>query len=829
MKRTLFVIAAVCLGSFGTLIVLHHAPSVGSAAARLQTTTDSRLAVLDAYGKLPMAFEANAGQTDGQVKFLARGAGYTVFLTEQNATLRLEPLSSKLETAGNSGKNAVRSGAVVRFALSNSNPRSAVHGLNVEPGHANYFVGNDPRRWRKNVPQFSRVQFDDVYPGIDLVYYGSQGQLESDYVVSPGADAKRVALHVEGADHVRLNSAGDAILSTAAGEVSLHEPRAYQEVGGERREIAANYVPSATRTLSIRVGPYDHQLPLVIDPIVGYATLLSGSTSGTIGNAIATDPSGNAYVVGSTGATDFPVTSGAFQTASNNPTTGNAFVTKFNSTGTALIFSTYLGGSGQTGRFDNATAVAVDGSGDVYVAGSTPSTDFPTLAATAYQVVNNGTPLNGFLTKLDPTGATLLYSTYLGGSGDDSCAGIAVDANQNAYLTGSATSTNFPVTPATAIQSSGQSTGLAFVSRIDTTRSGTGSLIYSTLLGGTKANQGTAIAVDTSFSAYVTGQTTSTDFPTTTSAFQSALKGTAGNAFVARVDTTTANNLEYSTYLGGTATTAGTGDIGVGIALDPSFNVYVTGNTRTSDFPITSGVLQTASKNTNKTTFVSRLDTTKSNGASLTYSTYLGGSTQDTATAIAVDGNGNAYVTGSTQSADFPTTPGAPQFTRTTLNRNLAYVSVLSPTATTLSFSTYFGGTTGDFATGIALDSATSPNVYITGGTTSPDFPATIGAFQTIFKTAGAFVAKLTPSAATGVLLSPVSIDFGNVVVGSPSQPRVVTLANLTPAALLITNVSFTGTNGTDFTKGSTTCVGTIAIGATCTINVIFHAVYNGN
>lgn len=316
----------------------------------------------------------------------------------------------------------------MRFALSNSNPRPAVHGLNVEPGHANYFVGNDPRKWRKNVPQFSRVQFDDVYPGIDLVYYGSQGQLESDYVVSPGADAKRVALHVEGADHVRLNSAGDAILSTAAGEVSLHEPRAYQEVGGERREIAANYVPSATRTLSIRVGPYDHQLPLVIDPIVGYATLLSGSTSGTIGNAIATDSSGNAYVVGSTGATDFPVTSGAFQTASNNPTTGNAFVTKFNSTGTALIFSTYLGGSGQTGRFDNATAVAVDGSGDVYVAGSTPSTDFPTLAATAYQVVNNGTPLNGFLTKLDPTGATLLYSTYLGGSGDDSCAGIAVDA-----------------------------------------------------------------------------------------------------------------------------------------------------------------------------------------------------------------------------------------------------------------------------------------------------------------------------------------------------------------------------------------------------------------
>ena len=813
MKTKLFMLAGVCLAALAVAAVYHHGRHAVARGSVAKKNDDSavRLRALEAYGKLPLTFEQNSGQTDARVKFLARGAGYTVFLTDRDATLRLARPSAE------PAKPATE--AVVRLSLAGANSHPVAHAIDQQTGHANYFVGNDPQKWRSNVPEFARVKFDAVYPGIDLVYYGSQGRLESDYVVSPGADPKQIALRIEGSDRVHLTANGDAILFTAAGEVSLHQPRAYQQTEAGRTEVAANYTQLASRALGIRVGAYDSKLPLVIDPVVGYATYLSGSNSLTTGNAIAVDSAGNTYIVGTTGATDFPTTPSTFQNTRTG-TNGNAFVTKLNATGTALAFSTYLGGSGQTGKFDNATGVAVDASSNVYVTGSTPSTDFPITPNNAYQIVNNGTPSNGFLTELNSAGSGLMYSTYIGGSGNDSCAAIALDSNGNAYVTGSATSTNFPVTPATAIQTAGQSAGLAFISRFNTTFSGTGSLIYSTLLGGTSSNQGTGIAVDASFNAYITGQTTSTDFPATASAFQSTLKGTAGNAFVARVDTTTANSLVYATYLGGTATGSGSGDIGNAIALGPSSNVFVTGNTKTTDFPVTSGVLQSAPKNTNKTTFVARLDTTKSNAASLVYSTYLGGSSQDAAAAIASDSSGNAYVAGSTASADFPTIPGAPQFTRTTQNRAIGYVSVLNSTGSALSFSTYFGGSGGDAATGLGLDSAA--NIYITGVTGSSDFPVTTGAFQTTFKTGGAFVAKLSPAAATGVILSPSAVNFGNQPVGVTSQGLVVTLANLTGSSLTITKVSIAGANAADFAVGTSTCTGSIAAGTTCSIAVTF-------
>jgi Abnormal spindle-like microcephaly-assoc'd, ASPM-SPD-2-Hydin/Beta-propeller repeat len=813
MKKKFFTVAGVCLAALAVGAVYQYARHVvtRSSVAKDADAAEARLRALEAYGKIPLAFEENSGQTDARVKFLARGAGYTVFLTDRDATLRLEGPSAHPGQRGTQ--------AVVRLTLAGGNSHPVAHAAGEQVAHANYFIGNDPQKWRTNVPEYARVKFDAVYPGIDLVYYGTQGRLESDFVVSPGAEPNRIALRVEGADRIRLNSDGDAILSTTAGKVSLHQPRAYQQSAAGRTEVAANYVSLASATLGIRVGAYDATLPLVIDPVVGYATLLSGSNSATTGNAIAVDSNGSAYIVGTTGATDFPTTPLAFQ-STRNGTTGNAFVTKLNPGGSALGYSTYLGGSGQTGKFDNATGVAVDSSGNAYVTGSTPSTDFPITSGTAYQIVNNGTPTSCFLTELNSNGAALMYSTYLGGSGSDSCTAIALDSNNNAYVTGTATSTNFPVTPATAILTTGQSTGLAFVSRINTTFSGTGSLIYSTLLGGTSSNQGTGIAVDSSFSAYITGQTTSNNFPVTASAFQSTMKGTAGNAFVARVDTTTANNLIYATYLGGTATGSGSGDIGTAIALGPSSNVFVTGNTKTTDFPVTSGVLQSTPKNTNKTTFVARLDTTKSNSASLVYSTYLGGSSQDAAAAIAADSSGNAYVAGGTASSDFPTIPGAPQFTRATQNRDIGYVSVLNSTGSALSFSTYFGGSGGDAASGIAVDS--TANIYITGVTGSSDFPVTTGAFQTTFKTGSAFVAKLSPAAATGVILSPAAVNFGNQPVSLTSQALIVTLANLTGSPLTINKISISGANAADFAVGNTTCTGSIAVGATCSIAVTF-------
>jgi plastocyanin len=808
MKTKLFTLAAVCLATAVAVTVTHYHAAQRSSVGRKSDGAAARLRALEAYSKIPLTFEENAGQADARAKFLARGAGYTVFLTDRDATLRLEPSSA-----------ALTPGAVVRFVLEGANEHPVIHAADPQAAKANYLVGNDPKKWHRAIPEYSRVKFDAVYPGIDLVYYGSQGRLESDYIVSPGADPRKIALQVEGANRIRLNSGGDAILSTAAGDLALHQPRAYQESGTSRVEVAANYVSLASGALGIRVGDYNAKLPLVIDPVVGYSTLLSGSNSATAGNAIAVDSAGNTYIVGSTGATDFPTTSGAFQ-KNLTATTGNAFVTKLNPAGTALVFSTYLGGSGATGRFDNATGVAVDSAGDVYISGATPSTDFPITPGSAYQVVNGGTLSNAFFTKLDPTGSTLLYSTYLGGSGTDSGAAIAIDSNGNAYVTGSARSTNFPVTPATAIQTAGESTGLAFIARFNPTLSGTGSLVYATLLGGTNGNQGTGIAVDASFNAYITGQTTSTDFPVSAGAFQTTLKGTAGNAFVARVDTTTANNLVYSTYLGGAAT--GSGDMGAAIALGPSSNVFVTGIATSSDFPVTTGALQTTPKNSNKTAFVARLDTTKSNAQSLVYSTFLGGSSQDAAAAIAVDVSGNAYVGGATLSSDFPTIPGAPQFTRATQNSAIGFVSVLNPTGTALSFSTYYGGSTGNNLTGIALDTATPPNIYIGGATASSDFPVTAGAFQTTFKTGAAFVAKLSPAAATGVILSPSTLNFGQQDVGVGSQPLIVTLANLTGSSLTISKVSIGGADAADFTIGNTNCTGKIAAGATCSIPITF-------
>jgi hypothetical protein len=833
MKRALFAIGVACLAILGVVIARRHfADSKITAKFSPQVAGDVRHnAILDAYGKLPLSFEQNSGQTDPRVRFLAHGGGYTLFLTDQEATLRLDFMdktgTNPLEhpTVPDSSKK-MRSVAV-RFALAQSNLHPKVHGLEIQPGHSNYFVGNDPAKWRRSVPQFAQVKYDGVYPGVDLVYYGNQGRLESDYIVAPGADAQQIAIRIDGADNLKVNSSGDAIITTAAGELSLHQPRAYQESHGARQEIAANYVQRGPGLVGIQVGPFDSRRTLVIDPVVDYATFLSGSTGATFGNGIAVDSTGDAIIVGSTSATNFPVTSGAFQTVNNDPSGASGYVAKLNGNGTALIFATYLGGSGKTGQGDVTDGVAVDASGNVYVTGVTVSTDFPTTSS-GLQIINKNTFSSGYLTKLDPTGATLLYSTYLGGSVGDASYAVALDSNANAYVTGFTSSTDFPTTPGSAIQTTPKvGTPTAYVTRIDTTLSGSASLVYSTLLGGSVSDIGHGIAVDANFNAYITGQTKSPDFPiTSTTAFQSAMKGTAGNAFIAQIDTTTPNHLVYSTYLGGTATNnpgqTGFGDFGAGIALDQNFNAYVIGSTESADFPVTSGAYQAVPKNTDQTVFVARLNTTKTLTNSLIYSTFLGGSKFDSPGGIAVDSVGNAYLVGSTESPDFPTLPGGPQTTRTTFNRNLIFVSVMNPTGSALTFSTYYGGNTGDDGDAIAIDSTTTPNVYITGLTTSSDFPVTPAAFQTAFKTGGAYVVKLSPAAAVGVFTAPTSLNFGNQTVKTPSVPQTVQLANLTKSTLTNIVISFTGTNSADFTQGNSTCGTSLAVDATCNIAVIF-------
>ena len=832
MKRTLFAIGVACLAILGVVIARRHfADSKITAKFSPQVPGEVRNnAILDAYGKLPLSFEQNSGQTDPRVRFLAHGGGYTLFLTDREATLRLDFIdktsANPLERPTVPDSSKKTRSLAVRFALAQSNPHPKVHGLEIQPGHSNYFVGNDPAKWHRNIPQFSQVKYDGVYPGVDLVYYGNQGRLESDYIVAPGADAQQIAIRIDGADNLKVNSSGDAIITTAAGEVSLHRPLAYQESHGTRQVIAANYVQRGPGLVGIQVGPFDSRQTLVIDPVVGYATFLSGSTGATFGNGIAVDLTGDAIIVGSTTATDFPVTSGAFQSVNQDPSGASGYVAKLNGNGTALIFATYLGGTGKTGEGDVTDAVAVDASGDVYVVGVTHSVDFPTTSS-GLQIINKNNFSSGYLSKLDPTGSTLLYSTYLGGSVGDASYAVALDSNANAYVTGFTSSNDFPTTPGTALQTSTKAGNpTAYVTRVDTTKSGSASLVYSTMLGGSVSDIGQGIAVDANFNAYITGQTKSPDYPTTPSAFQAAMKGTAGNGFISAIDTTTPDHLVYSTYLGGTATNnpgqTGAGDSGAGIALDQNFNAYVIGSTESADFPVTTGAFQTVPKNIHGTVFVARLDTTKSGASSLIYSTFLSGSLFDVPGGIAVDSVGNSYLVGTTDSPDFPTVPGGPQPTRSTFNRNIIFVSVLDPTGAFLPFSTYFGGNNGDDGSAIALDSPTTPNLYITGLTASSDFPVTPGAFQTAFKTGGAYVVKLSPAAAVGVFTAPTSVNFGNQTINTSSPAQTVQLANLTTNTLNISGISFTGTNSTDFTQGVSTCGTTLAVRANCTIGIIF-------
>ncbi len=847
-RKQLSILCLLCLAGLVLSVPLSrlvHSRSVSrstSSAAQPRDTSPAQARIFSAYGKLPLSFEENQGQTDARVKFLVRGNGYTVFLTKnQTTTLRL---AAPAQAPAVPRDRAWRSltgvappkgpDAVVRLALVGSNPHAEVEGVDLQPGRSNYFIGNNPARWHHNVPHYARVKYRGVYPGVDLVYYGNQGQLESDYVLAPGANPGQIGLRVEGARSLKLDSQGDLVLATASGNVLLRKPRAYQEIARGRQEIPTSYIQRGPHLVGIRVGNYDSRQPLIIDPVMIYSTYLGGTKTDKA-SAIAVDSAGNAYVTGSTTSTDFPTTSGALQQTFLGNTASFAqevFVTKLNLTGSALVYSTFLGGTA-SGPSENGAGIAVDASGNAFITGTTAASDFPVTPGTAFQSTLPNTSGTAFLTELNPTGSALVYSSYFGGSGSDAGQGIALDASGIAYITGNTTSINFPIVPASAFQTTNNSGvgGTAFISKIDATKTGTGSLVYSTYLGGGGATSGTAIAVDSSAKVYVTGFTSATDFPIPAgvNTFQTTLKGST-NAFVARIDTTVSASLLYSTYLGGsgTGTKNGSPDEGHGIAVDPNFNVYVVGTTGSTDFPVTSGAFQITNKSGFPVTaFVARLDTTKTGTASEVYGTYLGGTGFEQGLAIALDSLQNAYVTGLTASSNFPVTVGAPQ---TVINgTENAYVSVINPTGSALVFSTFWGGDGADIGSGITLDSASPPNIYLTGTTTShsPPFVTSGSAFQKTLKGAkNAFVAKFSPASSAGsVSLAPGLLDFGSQTVNTTSTARTVTLTNGTNSALTINSTSITGTNAADFAVSANTCpasTSTLAAGANCTISVTF-------
>jgi hypothetical protein len=686
----------------------------------------SRAAVLDTYVRVPLSFEANRGQTDSRVDFLARGSGYTVFLAPSEAVLSLRGAAKVPEHPNSAGDR----GAALRIQLVGASRATRGKGGQRLPGQVNYIIGSDPARWRTAIPTYARVAYEEVYPGVDLVYYGNQRQLEYDFIVRPGADPRAIALQIEGADKLDVDALGDLVLHVGSRQIRQRKPLVYQEAGGVRREIAARYERQGSRRVKFHLASYDPDLPLVIDPVLVYSTFLGGG-SDELGYGVAIDASGNAYVSGYTLSSDFPTTTGAYDPSDNAGS--DAFVTKLDSTAATLVYSTFLGGSNN----DLSNGIAVDATGSAYLIGHTDSSDFPTTAG-AYDTSWNGGGFDAFVTKLDATGAALAYSTFLGGALDDLGRGVAVDATGSAVVTGRTSSSNFPTT-AGAYDTSSNGTLDAFVTKLDATGA---TLAYSTFLGGTSFDTGERVTIDAAANAYVTGYTASSTFPTTAGAYDTGFNGSF-DAFVSKLDAAGAT-LAYSTFLGGSSF-----DFGSGVAVDATGSAHVTGHTFSADFSTTAGAYDTSS-NGGYDAFVTKLDPT---GATLAYSTFLGGSADDFGTQVAVDEEANAYVTGYTASSDFPATALAPDPTH---NGNVdAFVTKLDPAGATLTYSTFLGGADSDFSYGLAVDPA--GNAYVAGYTSSSDFPTTVGAYDASHNgTVDVFVAKIGGAGAPAVLsLSP--------------------------------------------------------------------------
>jgi hypothetical protein len=653
------------------------------------------------------AFIENKGQWHPDVLYLCRlggldawitkwGVNYTFFkLEEKSSAQAREPFLR--EKFGRREVELIGHRVLMKLGGCAAHPQR--EGRELLAGYYNYLIGNDPTRHATYVRRYQEAWVKGVYAGIDMRYYLDGERLRYDWVVQPGGDPSQIVFGLEGSEKTYIDSEGRLVFRTRFGEVKLAELRVYQ---GDR-EIAGRFV-ERPGGWGIVVGSYDPTQPLVIDPLV-YSTYIGGGGD-EWGNAIAVevDGRGNAYVTGVTGSLNYDVTPGAFQTTIGG--SGDVFVTKLNATGTALVYSTYIGGSNN----DVGYGIAVDGSGNAYVTGYTNSTNYDVTPG-AFQTTNGG-GADVFVTKLNATGTALVYSTYIGGSDDDRSTAIAVDGSGNAYVTGSTGSTDYDVTPG-AFQTTNGGGADVFVTKLNAT--GT-ALVYSTYIGGSSTDYGDAIAVDGSGNAYVTGLTTSTDYDVTPGAFQTT-KGDLSDVFVTKLNAT-GTALVYSTYIGGSGD-----ERGYAIAVDGSGNAYVTGVTYSTDYDVTPGAFQTTIGGGGDV-FVTKLNAT---GTALVYSTYIGGSSTDYGDAIAVDGSGNAYVTGLTSSTDYDVTPGAFQTTKGGLSD--VFVTKLNATGTALVYSTYIGGSGDERGFAIVVDG--SGNAYVTGVTYSTDYDVTPGAFQT--------------------------------------------------------------------------------------------------
>jgi len=800
-----------------------------------------------ALGNLPLYFEANPDQASGPARFITRGCNYQFSLSPTEVRIAL-------------GKTGVKP-AEVRMQFVGAGSRAQIQGDDELPGKINYLLGNNPAQWHTGVATFARVRVGELYSGVNLVYYGNQRQLEYDFTIAPGTDPGVIKIHFDGVDKISVSAQGELILAVAGGEIRQPGPKIYQMVHGQRQTVSGGYRLTGARTVRFIVGKYDHKLPLVIDPILSFATYFGGNSSDTAWS-VALDTNGFIYVAGQTLSSKFPTNSqpSGYQTNfAGGGTTGDAFVAKFDNQGSNLIYLTYLGGNGD----DLAASVAVDGSGDAYLTGSTSSANFPTTTNAPYRKIGGvsttvGYPIDAFVTEVNTDGSALVYSTYLGGSSMDGGSSIALDPSNNVYVTGFTYSTNFP-TSTNAFQkqlacpNSVYFNANAFVAEISA--SGT-NLLYSSYFGGTNFDVGEGIAIDGSNNVYVTGFTASTNFPVTnaiqqqfvsvtfttnsaptnqvftTNSFNGYLLNGASNqffppaydAFVAKFNPSFAGFV-YSTFLGGTNS-----DVAYRMAVDGAGNAYVTGWTVSTNFPNTiTNVAGLYNGLTNNIGFFFPLITNAfltqitwdntNNRAAIGYSTVFGGTNFgiDVGYGVTVDPSGNVFVVGASSTTNFPAvnTPGL--FGPTNAGGSDAFVIAFNTNCSAILYSGYLGGSGNDYGYGIAVDSLT--NAYIVGLTSSVNFPTfssanlpTFSPFQSSLNgPSDAFLAKIGWT----VIAPQITTQPTNQTVAAGSTSFFgVSSANLTVSATGTPPLSyqwqFQGTNliWTNLVNGGTNLLG---------------------
>lgn len=795
------------------------------------------------FGSLPLSFEANQGQTDPTVKFLSRGDGYTLFLTSDSAVFSLRSSAS-----------------VLRMKLAGANRKAKISGVGALTGKVNYFIGKDPKKWTSGASTYGKVNYEQVYKGVDLVYYGTDDgtgrQLEFDFVVAPEADPNQIALEFAGAQphaHPRLAPDGGLVLTVDGAPLHFRKPTVYQTIAGKRETITGDYRLSGNR-VRFALGKYDNTRPLVIDPVLTYFTYLGGHSDDFVGDpgpflqfyvspsqSIAADPAGNLYITGFTGSTDFPV-QGAYQ-SQNKATPANgtpyvAFITKLDPTGSRLIYSTYLGGAtfGQTKAF----AIAVDSSGSAYVTGFTQQPDFPVTAG-VYQTVC-GYVLNGqsncgggaqsaFLTKLSPSGGSLTYSTFLG-PGQDTAYAVAVDSQGQAYVAGISDdqcgsgnpTACFPSTASAVLAvgtfnhslNSNFNQGAAFVSVFDPAGA---KLLYSSLYGGlgttaagndgkpgnNGATYGAGVAVDASGNFYLAGTSASNQLPYTAGALQHYYGSNLARGFIAKfspVGSKGGSSLTYATYLGGTDAANDNSDQVGGIAVDAVGDAYVTGNTQSYDFPVTVSTPSscTAKNGCQNTGFLTKINAL---GSGLVWSTLVGASPNCCAGDVAImapprlDAAGNVYVSGRLNTTnDFPLVNPLQPGN----GFGGVFVAKYDPTGSTVEFSTniYDPGNNGGIFPG-GVDADAQGNIYVAGYTAQAGLPTTAGAFRSSI-TGGydAFIAKIN----TSPIISPGGVVpvYSTVSTVQPGEWISIFGANLSTGTATWTGNFPTSLGGTSVT-----------------------------